>query len=334
MIQLSETPVSQPFATPDASHAIRKQRQRKPYRVAAVARSIRKTGLATVVLQILTGCSGGVMDPRGPIAAAQREILLNSVAIMLCIIIPVIAATLLVAWWFRETNRQARYLPDWTYSGKVELVVWGIPAMVIILLGGIAWIGSHELDPARPIPSAEQPLKVEVVALDWKWLFIYPDQGLASVNRLVIPAGRPVSLRLTSASVMNSFFVPQLAGQIYAMSGMTTSLHLLAEHQGQFKGLSSQFSGDGFSGMRFNVDSVEPAEFDGWVSVVRAGGGLLDTASYQELAKPSQYVAPMAFATVEANLFESIVNTTTAAMQQDAFLDLCRGSGPISNKRF
>lgn len=274
------------------------------------------------------------MDPQGPITAAQREILLNSVAIMLCIIVPVITATLLVAWWYREGNRQARYIPNWTYSGKIEIVIWGIPAMVIMLLGGIAWIGSHELDPARALDSKETPLNVEVVALDWKWLFIYPDQGLASVNRLVVPIGRPVSLKITSATVMNSFFVPQLAGQIYAMSGMTTQLHMLADRQGQFQGLSAQFSGDGFSGMRFRVDAIETAEFDGWISATRHDGRALDAAGYAELAKPSLNVEPVTFGRVAGGLFDNIIHTTTTTMtQEDAALGICRGASSISNER-
>ncbi|QWW71346.1 ubiquinol oxidase subunit II [Rhizobium sp. WYJ-E13] len=273
------------------------------------------------------------MDPHGPTTAAERQILLNSVVIMLCIIVPVIAATLLVAWWYREGNRQACYRPEWTYSGKVEIVIWGIPAMVIMLLGGIAWIGSHELDPARALDSRKTPLNVEVVALDWKWLFIYPDQGLASVNRLVVPVGRPVSLKITSATVMNSFFVPQLAGQIYAMSGMTTRLHMLANRQGQFQGLSAQFSGDGFSGMRFNVDAVETAEFDGWISSVRQGGRALDAAGYAELARPSPNVQPVTFGNVASGLFDNIIHTTTTMTQEDAALGICRGVSSISNER-
>src|SRR4051812_2326242 len=158
---------------------------------------------------------------------------------MLAIVIPTILATLAFAWWFRESNSRARYLPDWAYSGRIELVVWAIPTLVILFLGGVTWIGSYDLDPARPLSSHVKPLEVQVVSLDWKWLFIYPEQGVAAVNELVVPAGRPVHFSLTSASVMNAFFVPQLGSMIYAMNGMTTQLHLQADRPGDFYGRSS-----------------------------------------------------------------------------------------------
>jgi cytochrome o ubiquinol oxidase subunit 2 len=260
----------------------------------------------TVVALATGGCSQGVLDPRGPIGIAEKTILLNSVGIMLTIVVPVIVATLAVAWWFRASNGRARYRPAWTYSGKVEIVVWSIPAMIILLLGGIAWTGSHDLDPARPIESPQPPVEINVVALDWKWLFIYPRQGIASVNRMTVPAGTPIALKLTSATVMNSFFVPQLGSQIYTMAGMTTRLHLLADHSGQFPGLSAQFSGDGFSGMRFVVDAVAPESFAAWADEVRSKGAALDARAYEELALPSKSVPPMTFGTVDPDLFRSI----------------------------
>src|SRR3954468_17271791 len=195
----------------------------------------------------LSGCSEGVLDPKGPIAAAERQILFNSLGTMLAIVIPTIVATLGVAYWFRASNKRARYLPDFTYSGRIEMLVWSIPAMTVLLVGGVAWVGAHDLDPRRPIASAEKPLTVQVVSLDWKWLFPYPDQGIASVNQLTIPVGTPVRFELTSSAVMNSFFVPQLGGQIYTMAGMVTHLHLQADHRGAYRGLSAQYSGSGFS---------------------------------------------------------------------------------------
>ena len=174
---------------------------------------------------MLGGCSEGVLDPKGPIAAAERQILFNSLGIMLAIVIPTILATLGVAWWFRSSNKRARYLPNFDYSGRLEMLVWSIPAMTVLLVGGVAWVGSHDLDPRKPIASTAKPVRVQVVSLDWKWLFIYPDQGIASVNQLTIPVGTPVSFELTSSGVMNSFFVPQLGGQIYTMAGMVTRLH-------------------------------------------------------------------------------------------------------------
>ncbi|TKB40438.1 MAG: ubiquinol oxidase subunit II, partial [Mesorhizobium sp.] len=198
-------------------------------------------GATMLLAALLAGCQGGVLDPQGPVGAAQRTILLNSVAIMLAIVVPTIVATLGFAWWFRETNTRARYLPEWAYSGRIELVVWSIPILVILFLSGIIWIGSHDLDPMKPLDSQQKPLEVQVVSLDWKWLFIYPEQNVASINQLVVPAGRPVHFSLTSASVMNAFFVPQLGGMIYTMNGMTTQLHLQADQPGEFYGRSAHF---------------------------------------------------------------------------------------------
>src|SRR5262245_58760244 len=183
---------------------------------------------------------------------------------MLAVIVPVILMALGFAWWFRAGNTRAQYLPNWQYFGPIELIVWAIPALVVMFLGGIAWIGSHDLDPPRPIASQTPPVEIQVVALDWKWLFIYPKDGVASVNRLVVPAGTPLSFTITSASVMNSFFVPQLGSQIYAMAGMATRLHLLADRPGSFQGLSAQYSGSGFSDMRFEVTAVAPADYADW----------------------------------------------------------------------
>lgn len=259
-----------------------------------------------------TGCSQGMLDTHGPVAAAEKTIFYNSVAIMLTVVVPVIIATLAISWWFRAGNTRARYRPNWDYSGKIEIVVWSIPAMIILLLGGIAWIGSHDLAPEKPIASKVAPIEVQVVSLDWKWLFIYPGQGIASVNRLVVPAGTPVRLQLTSATVMNSFIVPQLAGQIYTMHGMTTSLNLLADHPGQYQGLSSQFSGDGFSGMRFKLDAVSRQEFDAWVAGARAGGRNLDSAGYNALAAPSKNVQPATYGAIDVHLFERIVNPNSS----------------------
>ncbi|MFA6154766.1 ubiquinol oxidase subunit II [Mesorhizobium sp.] len=251
--------------------------------------------------------NAGVLDPQGPVALAERTMLFNATAIMLAVILPVIALTLVTAWWFRAGNARARYLPDWDYSGRIELVVWAIPTLVIMFLGGIAWIGSHQVDPYAPLVSEGQPLDVEVVSLDWKWLFIYPEQSVASVGRLTVPAGRPIRFRLTSASVMNSFLVPQLGSQIYTMAGMVTRLSLLADKPGRYPGLSAQFSGSGFSDMRFEVEAVPGPEFDDWVARTRAGPDALDQAAYAALAQPGTSNAQRAFASVPPGLFDAIV---------------------------
>jgi len=260
---------------------------------------------------LLASCKpAGVLDPQGPIAAAERLILANATAIMLVVVVPVILATLAFAWWFRSSNPRARHSPELAYEGRIEFVIWSIPTLIVILLGGVIWIGSHQLDPRAPIPAHADPLRVEVVALDWKWLFIYPDQGIAAVNQLIIPAATQIEFRLTSATVMNSFFVPQIGSQIYTMGGMTTHLNLLANEPGEYPGFSANFSGDGFSEMRFNVKAVPAADFEAWVAQVRAGGSALDAAGYAELAKPSKAVPPTTYRSVIPKLFERIVDQT------------------------
>ncbi len=256
----------------------------------------------------LGGCSEGVLDPKGAIAFAERQILFNSLGIMLAIVIPTILATLGVAFWFRSSNTRALYLPDFEYSGRLELLVWSIPAMTVLLVGGVAWIGAHDLDPRKPIASTAKPIIVQVVSLDWKWLFIYPEQGIASVNHLTVPVGTPISFELTSSTVMNSFFVPQLGSQIYTMSGMATHLELQADHPGTYPGLSANFSGDGFADMRFTVDAVPAEQFAQWVSATRNSGPVLDAATYADLAKPSQAVAPFTYRMVAPDLFKGILN--------------------------
>jgi cytochrome o ubiquinol oxidase subunit 2 len=259
-----------------------------------------------ICVAILGGCSQGVLDPKGPIASAEREILFNSLGIMLAIVIPTIIAILGVAFWFRSSNRNAFYLPDFEYSGRLELLVWSIPAMTVLLVGGVAWIGAHDLDPRKAITSTVKPVTVQVVSLDWKWLFIYPDQGIASVNQLTIPVGAPIRFELTSSGVMNSFFVPQLGSQIYTMSGMVTRLHLQADHPGTYRGLSAQFSGDGFADMRFNVEAVPAEKFAQWAIETRAAGPVLDAGAYADLAKPSKAVAPFTYRDVAPDLFKAI----------------------------
>ncbi|MGH6849831.1 MAG: ubiquinol oxidase subunit II [Methylocella sp.] len=255
----------------------------------------------------LAACQPSVLNPKGPIGLAERSILIDSFAIMLAIVIPTIAATFAFAWWFRASNERARYLPEWAYSGRIEMIVWSIPLMVIMLLGGVAWIGAHDLDPAKPLASNTPPLEVQAVSLDWKWLFIYPFQGVASVNQLVIPAGAPIHFSLTSASVMNAFFVPQLGSMIYTMNGMTTQLNLQVDAPGTFHGLSSQYSGDGFSGMQFDVVAVPAERFAAWIEATRSTGPTLDPGSYAALAKQSMNTRPFTFRGVAAGLFQQIV---------------------------
>ena len=226
---------------------------------------------------------------------------------MLAIVIPVILATLAFAWWFRASNRRALRLPTWSYSGRIELIIWSIPALVVFFLGGIAWLGSHDLDPANPLPSRHKALEVDVVSLDWKWLFIYPEQGVASVNRLVAPVGVPLHLRITSASVLNVFFVPRLGTEIYAMNGMATQLYLQADEAGIFPGLAAHFSGDGFSDMNFEMQAVSPDEFTAWTTATSTGGPQLDDASYRTLLQQTENVKPYTYRAVQAGLFDAIL---------------------------
>jgi cytochrome o ubiquinol oxidase subunit 2 len=248
----------------------------------------------------------GVLDPAGPIGAGERVILYDSVAIMLAIIVPTMACTLFFAWWYRASNTRAKYQPHFNYSGRLEMLVWSVPALVVLFLGGIAWESSHDLDPGKPLISKIEPLEVQVVSLDWKWLFIYPQQHIASVNRLTIPAGTPIHFQLTSATVMNSFFVPKLGSQIYTMAGMQTELNLQADEPGEYAGISAMFSGDGFSDMRFNVEAVTPAQFEAWASGVH-GTPSLDAAAYAALAADHKGTASVTYGSVAAGLFHDIV---------------------------
>lgn len=249
-----------------------------------------------------------MLDPKGSVGIAEKTILIDSMAIMLAIVVPTIIATLTFAWWFRGSNSRAKYLPNWTYSGQIELVTWGIPLLTIMLLGGVAWVASHDLDPATPIASDAKPLEIQGISLDWKWLFIYPDQRIASVNQLVVPANVPLHFSLTSASVMNAFFVPQLGSMIYTMNGMTSRLNLIANTPGTFHGISSHYSGDGFSDMHFDVRALPADQFASWVTTTRGDGQALDATSYASLEKQSTKVAPYTYSNTDPSLFQKIVS--------------------------
>jgi cytochrome o ubiquinol oxidase subunit 2 len=252
-------------------------------------------------------CTPAVLDPQGPVGAAEKLILLDSLAIMLAIVIPTLIGVMVFAWWFRASNRKAKFRPDFTYSGRIELLVWAIPLLTITFLGGLTWIGSHELDPYRPLPGKAPPLQVQVVSLDWKWLFIYPAQGVASVNQLVAPAGVPVRFSLTSASVMNVFFIPQLGSEIYTMNGMVTQLNLQADHPGVYYGQSAHFSGDGFSDMNFLVKAVSPQDFAAWAAAAARSGQTLDAQAYGALARQGP-MAPATYRLAPGDLFQSIAS--------------------------
>jgi cytochrome o ubiquinol oxidase subunit 2 len=264
--------------------------------------------VAVILACALAGC-GGVLDPHGPVGGAEKLILTDSLAIMLAIVVPLIFATFGFAWWFRASNTRATYLPNWDFSGHLELIVWAIPTLVIIFLGGIAWFGSHALDPYRALSSKAAPVEIEVVSLDWKWLFIYPQEGIATVNQLVVPVGTPLHFTLTSSGVMNSFFVPQLGSQIYTMAGMVSQVSLEADDAGTYPGLSAQFSGQGFADMYFDVRALPRDAYAQWVLSQKAAGPTLDRTSYAALEKPGS-VGPESYKAVDPALFDAIVRQT------------------------
>ena len=269
----------------------------------AVARVV----AAPTIALLLASCEKGVLAPAGSVGRAERTILLDSLAVMLAIVIPTILAVLFFAWRFRASNTAAPHLPHWSYSGRLELVTWSIPTLIILFLGGLIWTGSHQVDPGKPLAQGGTPLEVQVVSLDWKWLFIYPEERLAVVNELVVPAGRPLHLSLTSGSVMNSFFVPRLGGMIATMGGMTTQLHLQVDRPGDFAGFSTQFSGDGFPDMHFVVKALPEEEFRAWRSRAYDGASVtLDRAAYLELSRQSRDVKPVVYRLGDAGLFRSI----------------------------
>jgi cytochrome o ubiquinol oxidase subunit 2 len=247
-----------------------------------------------------------ILDPQGPIGAAEKTILIDSLAIMLAIVLPTIVAIFAFAFWFRASNAKAFYWPDWEYSGRLELVLWSIPALTVILLGGVAWIGSHQLDPAVPVAGTGSPVRIQVVSLDWKWLFIYPDQGIATVNALTVPAGAPLHFELTSGSVMTAFFIPQLGSMIYTMNGMVTRLELRADNEGTLQGLAAHFSGDGFPEMLFDVHVVSPLAFPDWVASTSRANRVLNADSYQTLARQSLEPARPTYRLEDPGLFGAI----------------------------
>lgn len=275
-----------------------------------------RTVLALTGAVALSGCNMVVMNPSGDVARQQANLVLISTGLMLLIIIPVMALTVLFAWKYRASNEDATYEPNWDHSTGLELIIWSAPLLIVIALGALTWVSTHLLDPYRPlgqiarntpISKADKPLEIQVVALDWKWLFIYPEQGVATINQLVLPVNRQVRFRLSSSSVMNAFYVPTLAGMIYAMPGMETKLHAVLNKPGTFEGFSSNYSGAGFSDMRFAVTGVAQAGFDRWIA--GAGNrGTLDGATYLKLERPSEKVPVMRFASVTPGLFDRIVN--------------------------
>jgi cytochrome o ubiquinol oxidase subunit 2 len=282
--------------------------------------SLTGSSLRTLVLVagsgLLAGCGMVVMDPSGDVAVQQRNLIIASTALMLLVILPVIALTFIFAWRYRASNTDATYDPEFHHSTQLEVVIWTVPLLIIIALGAMTWVSTHTLDPYRPlsrlapnkpVPADVKPLTVEVVALDWKWLFIYPDFGIASVNEMATPANMPIVFKITSSSVWNTFYVPALAGMIYAMPGMETKLHAVMNKEGDFTGISGMYSGAGFSRMNFGFRSLTQAGFDEWIAKAKSTGAPLDRNAYLQLEKPSEAEPVRYFGSVEGGLFNAVV---------------------------
>jgi cytochrome o ubiquinol oxidase subunit 2 len=266
--------------------------------------------LGSWLLLLLGGCSGGILDPKGQIGVEAKNLILTATGLMLIVVIPVIIMTFYFAWKYRHNRPDADkdYEPNWAHSNKIEVVMWTIPIIIIAILATITWKTTHQLDPYRPIESDVKPITVEVVSMDWKWLFIYPDEGVAAVNEMAIPVGTPIHFKITSNSVMNSFFIPQLGSQIYSMAAMQTQLHLIADEAGVYDGISANYSGSGFSGMRFKVHALDEAGYQAWLNNARSQQNDLSLAAYKELSKPTENHPVTYFSTVDKGLFTYILN--------------------------
>ena len=266
-------------------------------------------GIAIGLALLTSGCGlteAPILKPKGPVALAERDILFRALAIMMIVVIPVFVMTFWFAWRYRASGKRSRYEPDWM-SAKVDAVIWIVPALIVTSLGVHLWLYTHKLDPYKPLQSSARPLEVQVVAQDWKWLFIYPAQGIATVNELAFPSEVPVRLKITSDTVMNSFFIPALGGQIYAMAGMQTQLNVRADEPGRFVGRNTQYSGRGFADQHFAAIAMTPADFDAWLKRAGQSPKKLDATTYAELAKPSAAHPVVHYSAVESGLFDRII---------------------------
>lgn len=259
---------------------------------------------------LLSGCDSALLDPKGQIGLEQRSLILTAFGLMLIVVIPAILMAVGFAWKYRASNKEAKYTPNWSHSNKVEAVVWTIPILIIIFLAVLTWKTTHALEPSKPLVHDEKPLTIEVISMDWKWFFIYPEQGIATVNEIAFPANTPVEFKITSNSVMNSFFIPRLGSQLYAMAGMQTKLHLIANEAGTYDGISASYSGKGFSGMKFKAIATPDAQaFDQWVAQVKASPQVMnDMAAYEKLAAPSENNKVEYFSSVKPGLFVDVIN--------------------------
>ncbi|WP_273455005.1 ubiquinol oxidase subunit II [Nevskia ramosa] len=291
----------------------------------------------------LAGCGLVTLAPSGDIAARQGDLIVVATVLMLLIVVPVMVLTGWFAWHFRASNQKANHDPDWHHSTALELVIWSAPLLIVIMLGAVTWISTHTLDPfrkldriaeGRPLPEGVKPLKVQVVALDWKWLFIYPDYGIASVNEMAAPVDVPIEFQITSSTVMNSFFVPALAGQIYAMPAMETRLHAVINKAGDFEGFSANYSGAGFSQMRFNFKGLDGQDFDRWVAKARESNAELSRGEYLQLEKPGARGPVRLYGKTMAGLYDAVLNLCvepTKMCQRDMAAIDARGGLGLAN---
>lgn len=256
---------------------------------------------------LLSGCKLALLDPKGVIAADEKDLMVIAVFLMLLVVIPVIILSFVFAWRYRAGNTKATYAPNWSHSTTLEIVWWSIPCVIILILGVLTWTSSYRLDPYKPLAGEEKPLIIQAVALDWKWLFVYPEQNIATINYIEIPVNVPIQFLIAAEGAMNSFHIPQLSGQIYAMAAMQTKLHLVANHEGEFRGLSANYSGIGFSDMRFTVRATTKAQFDEWVKKAKQSQKILTMNEYDELTKPSQNDAVSYYSSVQKDLFGTVV---------------------------
>jgi cytochrome o ubiquinol oxidase subunit 2 len=316
--------VGDTFALPIATRGDPRAVFDNPVLLSMRLKNLLRGPLLLASIGLLTGCSKlVVLNPAGDIAAQQGQLVVIATALMLVIVIPVIALIFLFAWRYRQDGQhtQTEYDPDWHHSTKLELVIWAAPLVIVIALGAVTWISTHQLDPYRPLdriapgqPVMEgtKPLEVQVVSMDWKWLFVMPELGIATVNELAAPVDRPIRFKLTSASTMNAFYIPDLAGMIYTMPGMQTELNAVINKVGVYKGMSSHYSGAGFSGMTFKFHGLSREDFDKWVAQAKAEGKPLTRAAYQELERPSERHPVVRFASVDPDLYDRVLNLCVA----------------------
>jgi cytochrome o ubiquinol oxidase subunit 2 len=248
-----------------------------------------------------------ILYPQGWVGLKERNLMITATVLMLVIVAPVLGMIAYIPWKYRDGNTTEKYAPDWADNAVLESVWWGIPCLIIASLATITWVSAHQLDPIKPLGSSVSPITIQVVALQWKWLFIYPEQNIATVNFFQFPEGTPVNFQLTSDAPMNSFWIPQLGGQIYAMSGMTTQLHLIADKAGTYAGSSANLSGKGFAGMKFAAKSSSRKDFDAWVALVRDSHAKLTTDEYAKLAAPSEDTPVAYYATTDQKLYTDTV---------------------------